>query len=131
MKQGQRDLVAGALPVIAGGDPVQVLLKRDGGRISGKVTDGTKAPWRAYVVAAPRDRRIELWFVRTFTLSDGTFLLSNLAPGEYDVFAFDRNDEDIFYNPEFLRRYAAGATPVTVGPGSSQSVELRLTNTDK
>jgi len=129
IKQGQKDLLVGAFPMIVGGDPVRVLVKRDGGTIKATVKDGDSTPWRAFVVAAPRDRRIEYWFIRGFTMSDGSITLSNLAPGEYDVFAFDRNDEDIFYNADFLRRYAAGGTPITVAPNSNQSLTLRLTKT--
>jgi hypothetical protein len=130
-KQGPKDLIAGALPVVAGGEPIEILLKRDGGRIEGKVKDGDRAPWRAYVVLAPRDRRIEYWFKRTFTMSDGSFSFDQIAPGEYDVYAFDRNDDDMFYSADYLRRYAAGAVQITVQPYSSQSIDVRLTNTDK
>jgi hypothetical protein len=127
--QGTKDLLAGALPVIAGGDPVHVLLKRDGGRLEGKVTDGSQTPWRAFVVVAPRDRRIEFSFRSTFTMRDGTFQIGNIPPGEYDVFAFDRNDEDLYYNADFLGRYAAAAKGITVGPYTIQSLELSLTHT--
>ena len=130
-KQGTKDLVAGGLPVVAGGEPVHVLLKRDGGRLEGKVTDGSNTPWRAFVAVAPRDRRIEYWFRSAFTMSDGTFQISNIPPGEYDVFAFDRNDEDIYYNADFLRRYAAGGKAITVGPYTIQSLELSLTHTQQ
>jgi hypothetical protein len=129
--QGTKDLVAGGLPVVAGGDPIRVLLKRDGGRLEGKVTDGSNTPWRAFVAVAPRDRRIDFWFRSAFTMSDGTFQISNIPPGEYDVFAFDRNDEDIYYNADFLRRYAAGGKGITVGPYTIQSLELSLTHTAK
>jgi hypothetical protein len=127
IKQGQNDLLVGAMPIIAGGDPVRILMKRDGGTLKVTVRDETITPWRAFVVAAPRDRRIEYWFIRGFTMSDGTITLSGLAPGEYDVFAFDRNDEDIFYNADFLRRYSSNSTPVSVGPNSTQSIRLALT----
>jgi hypothetical protein len=106
-----------------------VLLKRDGGRLEGKVTDGSRTPWRAFVAVAPRDRRIDYWFRSAFTMSDGTFQISNIPPGEYDVFAFDRNDEDIYYNADFLRLYAAGGRGITVGPYTIQSLELSLTHT--
>ena len=128
-RQGNTDLVAGAFPVVAGGDPVHVLLKRDGGRVVGKVTYGSITPWRAFVVLAPRDRRIEFWFRTAFTMSDGTFQIGNIAPGVYDIFAFDRNDEDIYYNADFLRRYAAFGKPIGVEAYTTQSVELTLTKT--
>jgi hypothetical protein len=128
--QGQKDLISGALPILAGGDPFRILLKRDGGRIEGKVKDGDKTPWRAFVVAAPRDRRIGLWFRITNTRTDGSFQLLNVAPGEYDVFALDRNDDDSFFNPEFLRRFAAGSKAVRVQASSAQTVDLPLTNTN-
>jgi len=129
--QGTKDLVAGGLPVTAGGEPVRVLLKHDGGRLEGKVTDGSRTPWRAFVAVAPRDRRIEFSFRSAFTMSDGTFQIGNIPPGEYDVFAFDRNDEDIYLNADFLRRYAAGGKAITVGPYTIQSLELSLTHTQQ
>lgn len=131
IRQGPTDLAAGALPVTAGGDPVRVLLKRDGGRVEGKVTDGAKIPWRAFVVLAPRDRRIEFWFRNAFTMSDGSFQIGNIPPGDYDIFAFDRNDEDIYYSDDFLRRYAVGGKAITVTPFAVQSVELSVTRTDR
>jgi hypothetical protein len=131
LKQGQKDLLVGALPVVAGGDPMHVLLKRDGGRIGGKVRDGANTPWRAFVVVAPRDRRIEFSFRTAFTMSDGTFQIGNIPPGEYDIFAFDRNDEDIYYSGEFLQRYAVGGTRINVAPNSIQLVELSVTHTAK
>jgi hypothetical protein len=131
LKQGQKDLLVGALPVVAGGDPIHVLLKRDGGRVGGKVRDGSNTPWRAFVVVAPRDRRIEFSFRTAFTMSDGTFQISNIPPGEYDIFAFDRNDEDIYYSGEFLQRYAVGGTRINIAPNSIQLVELSVTHTAK
>jgi hypothetical protein len=116
---------------VAGGDPIHVLLKRDGGRVGGKVRDGSNTPWRAFVVVAPRDRRIEFSFRTAFTMSDGTFQISNIPPGEYDIFAFDRNDEDIYYSGEFLQRYAVGGTRINIAPNSIQLVELSVTHTAK
>jgi hypothetical protein len=130
-KQGQQDLAAGGLPVIAGGDPVHVLLKGDGGRIEGRVRDGANTPWRAFVVVAPRDRRIEFWFRTGYTISDGSFQIGNIPPGDYDIFAFDRNDEEAYYNADFLRRYGTSARPIRVEPYSVQLIDLSLTNTEK
>ena len=128
-KQGQKDLMNGGLPAVTGEGPIHVLVKRDGGRLEGKVTDGGKAPWRAFVAVAPRDRRIEFWFRTAFTMSDGSFSIANIPPGEFDVFAFERNEDDVYYNAEFLRRYAAGSKPIQVLPYSSQSINLTLIKT--
>lgn len=125
-KQGPRDLVAGAIPLVAGGDPIRILLKRDGGRIEGNVTDRDQPPWRAFVVAAPRDRRIGPWFRFTNTRSDGSFQLVNVPPGEYDVFALERNDDDSFFNADYLRGFAGLSKPVRVEAGSASSVSLSL-----
>ncbi|HET9942555.1 MAG TPA: hypothetical protein VFR05_04400, partial [Terriglobia bacterium] len=59
------------------------------------------------------------------------FQIGNIPPGDYDIFAFDRNDEDIYYSGEFLRRYATGGTAIRVTPFAVQSVELKVTHTDK
>jgi hypothetical protein len=64
-------------------------------------------------------------------MSDGSFQIGNIPPGDYDIFAFDRNDEDIYYSDDFLRRYAVGGKAITVTPFAVQSVELSVTRTDR
>jgi hypothetical protein len=132
MTQGARDLSAGALPVVTGGEPVRILLKNDGARVDGRVRDGGKIPARAFVVLAPKDRSVEYWFRSAFTSPvDGTFRLNGVPPGDYDLFAFDRNDEDVYYDDAFLREYMSRSTPVSVQPRVVRIVDLELMTIDR
>jgi hypothetical protein len=127
MTQGTRDLMAGALGVVPGDERVRILLKKDGGAIEGKVADRGRAPSRAFVVLAPRNRKIEYWYRSSFTRGDGTFKLFDIAPGEYDLFAFTNNEDDLYYDESFLREHIAMAVRVQILPSSVRSgIEVSL-----
>jgi hypothetical protein len=126
MTQGDKDLLAGALPVVGGGEPFLLTLRKDGGRVEGKVTVDGKAPSRAMVVLAPRDRKMTQWYRRVASGPDGTFRIANVAPGEYDLFSWDRDDDSIVVNPAFLDRYAADAVRVKVEANSTRSVNVKM-----
>ena len=121
---GDHELVHAPFPVTAGGGPVHILLKRDGGKIAGTIQkrDGVNAP--AFVVLAPKDSKAEQFFRTATASNDGTFTLAAIAPGEYNLFAFDHNEEDEYFEDAYLRAYASKAIAVTIQPNSSLAFSL-------
>jgi hypothetical protein len=49
---------------------------------------------------------------------------NRLAPGTYNVFAFDRLDGLEYTNPDALREYASKATQVSLQPNESRSIKV-------
>jgi hypothetical protein len=49
-----------------------------------------------------------------------------IAPGNYNVFAFDSQDGLDYANPEFLAKYASKAAPVTVTANGNASVVVEV-----
>ena len=112
--------------VSAGGDPVRIMLKTDGGVIEGSVKDGGRIVRQAFVVLAPKDRRVEQNFRTATTNSEGLFKISAIMPGDYDLFAFDRNEDDDYLGEAFLEGFVGGSVEMKVPPRATLAAELAL-----
>jgi hypothetical protein len=80
----------------------------------------------AYVVLAPKNRQAAQSFRTTTGDRNGTFKISGIAPGAYDLFAFDQ--ESNYLGEESLQRYASSAVTVTVEPNAVLTVSLEIAN---
>ncbi|MDX2268962.1 MAG: carboxypeptidase-like regulatory domain-containing protein [Bryobacter sp.] len=56
----------------------------------------------------------------------GAFEFGAIGPGEYRLYAFDRNFEENLLDPEFLRNFAAKSVIVKIGEGETKTVTLPL-----
>ena len=56
----------------------------------------------------------------------GGSILRALAPGTYRLYAWAEPVTDVLADPEFLKRFAAKATQVTVGEGESAQADATL-----
>ena len=112
---------------------VEVVLSKDDGEISGRVTDQQVGRAGAAVLVFSTDPH--RWFESspflrlTGTDRDGRFTAGQLTPAEYFVVAVDTTivgSGDDWKNPELLSRLAANGRRVTVGKGGRFTVDLRL-----
>jgi len=120
VSQNDQEKPTSPFQIAAGGNPVRIVLKTDGGMLEGT------AATQAFVVLAPKDRKAEQKF-RTITAgNDGKFKISAIGPGDYDLFAFDRNEDDDYLDELFLRNFEGKAVDVKVAPRSTQSIDLTV-----
>jgi hypothetical protein len=105
---------------------VNILLRKDGASIDGTVREENGNLARAFVVLAPKSRVAAHLFRTTTPDSSGAFHFAAIAPGEYDLIAFDRNDDDSYLDYEVLGRYGAKLTHLTLLVKESRSVELKV-----
>jgi len=126
--QGRGELTGGTLRVLSAqdGGPINIVVKRNGGRIRGSVI-GVRDVSRVFIVLAPKARSAAYWYRTAQPLSDGSYTLAGIAPGAYDLFAFDGNDEDEYLDPAFLDRNADAGLRVNIEADHSYSCELSLT----
>ncbi|MEP7354382.1 MAG: carboxypeptidase-like regulatory domain-containing protein [Acidobacteriota bacterium] len=122
--QGEAKATRDPFVVNVGAGPVQVLLKRDGATLRGKVAITGNPARPAYIVLAPKERDAALFFKTVLTDRDGVFQLEGISPGSYDLFAFDRKEN---YADELtLRTYAAAGTAVTLAAGQNLTLNLNV-----
>jgi hypothetical protein len=68
---------------------------------------------------------------RTYVDDDGNFRFTGLRPGKYSLFAWEEVDDDLWQDPEFLKKYEDRATEVTVGPRETQTAKLRVISAEE
>jgi hypothetical protein len=70
-------------------------------------------------------------FTQMWVGPDGSFDMANLAPGAYQVLAFDREQPQLEYrNPEAMRAYAGKGPLVRVSAGQKERVTLQVVATE-
>jgi hypothetical protein len=63
---------------------------------------------------------------KTAAADDGSFMIKDIAPGDYDLFAFNRNEEDLYFEPPYLASFASGSTRITVGAKEAKRQDLEI-----
>jgi hypothetical protein len=122
---GDTDITAQYVHIGSGATPLRIRFDSKGGGVRGTVEDCGGAT----VVLAPRERGFqEPQFVLTGKCAQGgRYEFSNIRPGDYYAFAFDRwnGPSDLL---EALDQYTANrAAPVAVRAGETATADLRVT----
>jgi hypothetical protein len=133
LRCGTTDLLQEDLVVPTGKrlPPIEMVLRDDGAELTGTAgnTNGnTNADYLSSVLVVPQ---FAPRHARTGNLSKGKFQFTNLAPGEYKVFAFDSDWRLEYMNPEVLLRYASRAVSVTVSTNGKAHITVDLIQVEK
>jgi hypothetical protein len=110
-------------------DEFEVLVDSPGAKITGKVTlPNGKVVAGAAVALVPDERRQEnlLLYKRTNASEAGLFSFTGVAPGRYRLFAAESIPEGAEFNAEFRDAIRDDVREITVAPGDTTVVELRL-----
>src|SRR5437764_3508044 len=125
---GGRDLLREPLILADGSDPqpIQVVTRDDGASLSGSVQIANSAQF-AQVLMIDEDSGVPPRQV--FVNGSGTFQVQGLAPGRYDIMAFDRLDGIEYRNREALSAYLSHAAHVTLSADEQAKVTVDLIRT--
>jgi hypothetical protein len=129
-----RETGEGVLTVNGGVISLDLLVSANGALFDGIVLDkkGEPVPG-ATVVAVPEARyrpQVDR-FSKAVADQNGRFELRAVPPGDYTVFAWESLDGDVYYDPEFLRKYQAQGVAVRAGEGEHRSVQLQSISDDE
>jgi hypothetical protein len=124
---GNSDGVAGEVNVSESGrGQLRVVLASNGAQISGTVGKEGQ-PCRATVAlapAAPELRSSRNLYRVTNTSGQGLFVLRNVPPGTYKLFAFQEIEPFEWLDPELQKTVEGAAELITVGPGETLQRDL-------
>ena len=56
--------------------------------------------------------------------ADGTFVISGIAPGAYRLFAWKEMSGNLFFDPDFLKRFTPAGIPLKLSAGTTTRVDL-------
>lgn len=122
IRQGNIDVLTGGLRVEENaGQPLEIVLATDGGRLDGRLLDGSTA--RVVLVPEARNRRDRYQAVSSSNTA--RFQITNIPPGRYKVFAWQNPVEGAWTDPDYLERYESRGVPVEIRAEASEYVELQ------
>ncbi len=110
------------------GGTLNLVIGTDAGQLTGKVQDQDGNPGdHMLVTLAPKgDLAARTDLIRTAaTADDGSFQMPGVAPGDYDVYAWESLDENAARAPDFLKLFASKASSVSVQSAGAASVQLK------
>jgi protocatechuate 3,4-dioxygenase beta subunit len=109
------------------GNSLKIVVGANGGQISGTVMLDGKPFTSALVTLLPADSaRLsnDLWFKSAATDQYGNFTLSGIRPGDYRLFAWEKNTEGEERDPAFISQFKDQGQEVQVGPGAMLNFQL-------
>ncbi len=123
-----RDILGGTLDLSTGtaGD-LQVVLGTDGGHALVRVMRDEKPLADAKVVLLPVDAARRFTETVHGALSDeaGQANFKDVAPGDYLILAWERIDDDQWFDPDFVKLYQSQAARVTIRPKDNRKVDIQ------
>jgi hypothetical protein len=123
---GSTNLLRDELTVTAGAQlpPIEVVLRDDGGSLSGNVEAGGK-PAPAAVLLVPE--RAGPALIKLANAGEGgEFQFGQVAPGNYRLLAFDSVDKLEYRNPQVLDDYLSSGTSVAVQGNDQVHAKVEL-----
>jgi hypothetical protein len=123
------DLLRDPLVIAESSDPqpIQAVMRNDGASLDGNVRIDVGQPVATILVFSEKN---VLSSLHTFSAEpSGAFHLQGLAPGDYDVLAFDRVDGIEYQNREALNSYLSHAAHVTLAAEQQSKVTVDLIHT--
>lgn len=128
VRSTEADLMRAPLIVSNNAIRLEVVVSRNTGRLEGIVIDQRQQPVEAVEVTLipdqPRERH-EL-YRKAQTDNTGHFVIDELAPGDYKVFAWEDIEPFSYFDPAVLKKHEQSGTNVRVGEASSSIVTVRL-----
>ena len=126
MTCGGLNLLSQPLVIAEGSEPqpIEVLLRDDAASLNGNVQDSTAGQMGAILLIP--DGETETAPRQVFFDPSGKFQAQGLAPGSYEVLAFDRLDGIEFRNRESLSAYLSHAAHITLSPEEQARVTVDL-----
>jgi hypothetical protein len=135
IRLGARDVLNGGLHVngpVTGS--LEIVLGVKGGSIEGTALDVRRAPAANVVVVAVPDGsrrgRTDLFKVAS-TDDAGRFRLRGLAPGQYEVFAWDDIEPGAWQDADAMKAYAGLGRIVRIEGGAKATVEVTTITSDR
>lgn len=108
---------------------LEIVVNFAGARIDGLVLNSDSLPVAAVRVVLVPDsahRGQRRLFKSATTDEFGRYALRGIAPGRYELFAWEEVDENAWEDPDFLGSWEGQGTPVRVEDGSGKMIELKL-----
>lgn len=124
---GEQDLPDHTAALRPGGALLTVVLGADAGVVNGTVQSDRGEVSGNVVISVERDGDSQ-WAPVDF---GAHFLVPNLAPGDYKIYAWDDPDPSLTTIAEFRQEFSSYAASITVNAGAAATVQVKLIPADE
>jgi hypothetical protein len=106
----------------------ELILSAGAGQVDGTVMNGDQAFPSALVVLVPDGRRRDQPsnYRQSVAGTQGRFVMRNVAPGDYTIFAWEHVERGAYMDPDFLGEYEDRGKAVHVEEGGHASAQIDL-----
>jgi hypothetical protein len=110
-----------------GGGAMEIILSTKVAKVDGSVEKEKQDDAAGTVIVAKVGANDELTVLNQSARveENGRFTISNMAPGEYKLFAFEESDMATVSDPDFLKKFVGRSIHVKIGEGESKAVNLK------
>jgi hypothetical protein len=105
---------------------LEVDLEFGSGRVEVVVKNGEQRQPEATTVLVPRDRNRRQYYQVRASGSDGKVVFETVAPGDYDVFAWDDLRDRAWFDPSFMKQFSGRGRSVRVQPAGIASETIQV-----
>jgi hypothetical protein len=108
--------------------PLEVDIKTNGGSVDALVlgADQKIAIGKTVVLVPAQRKQNPVLYMVGQTDAQGHAVMSNVAPGQYKVFAWDSVRPGSWMNAEFMKNIEEAGTTLTVSAATRQAAQVRL-----
>jgi protocatechuate 3,4-dioxygenase beta subunit len=110
-------------------NPLEIIISNGAGIVEGVVQDGpTKVVPGAVVALVPDSRRLEnrALFASATADASGRFTFRGIAPGDYQLFAWESTPPNAYQSIGFLRKYEGRGRAIRIGQGATANAEISV-----
>jgi hypothetical protein len=107
-------------------EPIDIVVGKDGGLITATIQDVSPPASGLTVVLVPDQRDRYYLYKYSTTGPTGAAGFRNVAPGSYKIFAFQKIEQNSWFDPLILREYEKLGSPVKIAASSRVMVQLKL-----
>jgi hypothetical protein len=122
---GGRDISREEIPITQSAGPIDVVLSDDTGSLEGQAEDPDGKPVPSWVMVLPAGDQAARQPRNAMTGADGHFTVPSLAPGKYQVFAWDDAQQVEYANPDWMQRNSAPVSVSVEGGQTAQAIRVR------
>jgi hypothetical protein len=123
-----RDVSDSGLTMNGSSVVLDLVASANGATVEGMATDAKDKPVADVVIVAVPEARLRSRsdrYRKAVTDQSGHFMLRGLPPGDYTLFAWESVEDEVYYNPEFLKGYEGEGKALHANDGERTSVHLR------
>ena len=126
---GNVDVLKDGLSFPATTKVLDVVLAKAAGAVAGLVVDGRAKPVESsHVVLVPRVSGLSRPDLTKAVNTDqlGRFEITGVAPGEYDLYAWEEMPQHLYYDPDFVKLFAGLGRQVVVASKGSVTTQVAI-----